>query len=273
MQLGQDIGKRAAVGLLLALLAMPAVGQRRPVVTRHDVPMMYRDARMKLVLSDIFANGMRIPALRPEPMPTRFDSVLAWMQTKYPGYVAYVPPVPPLRAERWKLIERGQRFRHSKQFNAVEWAFLGNNHFTALDTAFTRDIRARMQGAFGAPTKTLAEIDWSRNLKREEYIQFEYWFIVNDSIPVMVMDVNGPFDRGVVMATDQRYRDEMQQLRRSFLEPIMEGGRRAPYVDYYYSYRRKRWFRTGFDGREFFTDPIGQPNMARGRPRLGTQGG
>ena len=275
MQLRRDrqIGRGLAIIALALLMAVPAFGQRAPLRSKHDLPKIYRQARMQRLLDDIFADGMRMTPREASPMPTRFDSALAWLATMSPDYVEVIPPTPPLRAERWRLIERGERFRHAKAFNATKWAFLGNNGFTAVDTTYTRTIRARMQAAFGPPTKTLAEIDWSRNLKREEYIQFEYWFIVNDSIPVMVMDVNGPFDRGVVLAADQRYRDDLLDLQKSFLEPIMHGGRLAPYVDYYYSYRRRRWYRTGFDGRQFFIDPIGQPNLARGRPQLGSQGG
>ena len=142
-----------------------------------------------------------------------------------------------------------------------------------LDTVETKEIRARMQSRFGPPTRTLVELDYSRGLRREEYIQFEYWFILNDSIPMMVMDVNGPFEQGIVVAGDHRYRNILYTMRQSFLGRMMHEETLAPYVDYYYNYASRRWYRTGYDGQQFFTDPIGQPNLARGRPQLARPGG
>ncbi len=274
---GDRRGAARLLGVLLlaALMAVPAQGQRAPRVSKHDLPKVYRDARFQRLLDQIFReHGLRVPPLPALLPPSPYaDSLRAWLTPFYPDYVAYVEPPRPLRVEKWQLVQRNERHRYERQFDQVKWAYLGNNYFTPLDTAFTREIRARMQAHFGAPTKTLVELDFSRNLRMEEYIQFEYWFILNDSIPVIVMDVNGPFDRGVVVAADHHYRDALFTLRRSFLEPLMDGGRMAPYVDYYYYYRRRRWYRTGFDGRQFFTDSIGQPNLARGRPHLAPDGG
>ncbi|HMB90084.1 MAG TPA: hypothetical protein VKP65_04500 [Rhodothermales bacterium] len=260
--------------LLVVLIAVPAEAQNQKRVTKHALPTFYRSARFKKLLRDIYEKqGMRVVAQPYVELTSSQDSMLAWMWTMHPNYVEEVPPPEPLTITSTKVIKRNERFRYNKHFNEeVKWAYLGNNYYTALDTMFTRQIRARMQAKYGAPTKTLAELDFTRNLKQEEYIQFEYWFVLNDSIPVIVMDVHGPFDRGVVVATDHKYRDELYILREAFLEPLLEDGRLAPYVDYYYNYRARHWYRTGFDGRQFFTDSIGQPNLARGRPVLPSQG-
>ncbi len=265
------------LGVLLpaVLLALPVQAQQQPRLSKHDLPKIYREARFQRMLGQIYGeHGLRVTPFSATALPSpHADSLLAWLAPFYPDYVPYVPPPKPVRVERWKLIQRNEWITYARQFDAVKWAYLGNNYFTAVDTTFTQEVRARMQARFGAPTKTLAELDFSRNLRMDEYIQFEYWFILNDSIPMIVMDVNGPFDRGVVVACDHRYREALLDLRQSFLTPMMEEGRLAPYVDYYFYYRRRRWYRTGFDGQHFFTDPIGQPNLARGRPQLRSEGG
>lgn len=263
---------RAGMLLFLAvLIAIPVEAQSQTKrVSKHALPTVYRSARFNKLLNEIYEKqGMNVASMPFAPLATSQDSMLTWMRTMHPDYVEAVLPPEPLTITSTKSIKRNERFRYNKLFNEeVKWAYLGNNYYTQLDTMFTRHIRARMQAKYGAPTKTLAELDFTRNLKQEEYIQFEYWFILNDSIPVIVMDVHGPFDRGVVLATDHRYRDTIYTLREAFLDPLMKDGRLAPYVDYYYNYRARRWYRTGFDGRQFFTDSIGQPNLARGRPVL-----
>ncbi len=163
-------------------------------------------------------------------------------------------------------MSRLQRVWYQQEYGSTLWAFLGSNELTPLDTTWTRDLRARLEARFGMPTQTLADLKTTQNLRREEYIQFEYWFVLNDSIPLMVMDVNGPFERGVVVATDHRYRETLFELRQAFLMQLMEGDLRKPYLDYYYHYDAQAWYRTGYDGRRYFTQRIARPNLERGRP-------
>ncbi len=40
--------------------------------------------------------------------------------------------------------------------------------------------------------------------------------MLNDSVHVVVLDVNGPWDRGVVLAADQEYRSHLPIIKRSF---------------------------------------------------------
>jgi hypothetical protein len=92
-------------------------------------------------------------------------------------------------------------------------------------------------------------------------------------VAVRVMDSNGPFDRGLVIAADYRLRDDLPAIRAALLEAVSTTPRLQRYVDYYYSETQRRWYRTGFDGRRFFTRPIPEPNLARGRPQLPHPGG
>ena len=126
-----------------------------------------------------------------------------------------------------------------------------------------------MQAAFGRPTHTLADVDlnaWRQtpDSSRDALPQFAYWFVVNDSIPVRVSDVNGPDERGAIVATERRYRDDLPALRRALLRPLRRV-ERAPYVDYYYEPESRRWYRVGFDGRTFFRERISRFDIVPGR--------
>ena len=92
--------------------------------------------------------------------------------------------------------------------------------------------------------------------------------MVNDSIPVRVSDVNGPGERGVIVAADRRYRADLVALRTALFRPLRRE-ERAPYVDYYYQPEPRRWYRVGFDGRTFFRERISRFDIVPGqRPEL-----
>jgi hypothetical protein len=115
--------------------------------------------------------------------------------------------------------------------------------------------------------------EWVRrpDSTREDLVQFAYWFVVNDSIPVRVTDANGPSARGLIVSTDRAYRDRLRALRRALLDPLRRK-ERAPYVDYYYEDETRRWYRVGFDGTSFFREQITRRDIVRGRrPRLETE--
>ena len=267
--------RRGLLVILILAMAAPLYAQNRPRVTRKELPKVYREARFKKQFDQILRTAQTwMTPLPPEHIASPADTIGLWMARQAYNYV---PPPKPVKLSSlvtsWQLIKRIERHQYQKTFDKTKWAYLGNNYFTPLDTVETRVIRARMQSRFGSPTRTLVELDYSRGLRREEYIQFEYWFMLNDSIPMMVMDVNGPFEHGIVVACDHRYRGILYTMRQSFLGRMMHEEKLAPYVDYYYNYASRRWYRTGFDGQQFFTDPIGQPNLARGRPQLARPGG
>ena len=111
----------------------------------------------------------------------------------------------------------------------------------------TAVLRGRFRPSFGRPTRN-GDAQRRYGYGGSEYIQFEYWFVVNDSIPVLALDIDGPF--GTRPADRQR-----RAVRRVPGDP--QGGplrppRRArgpvPWLDYYHSYERGAWFRTGYNG-------------------------
>ena len=170
-------------------------------------------------------------------------------------------------------LERGW---FQEKYERTNWSFLGPGlRLTFLDTTLTRDLRARLQARFGDPTRTAAEMDFEawRDTplrSRQAPSQFEYWFVVNESIPVKVTDVNGPRERGLIVSTERTYRNRLHALRRSLLGPLRTV-ERAPYVDYYFADEQGRWYRAGFDGQSFFLEPVARFDIVPGkRPRLDT---
>lgn len=264
--------------LLILFLLVAGLGLGHTVhaqseeISRHSLPDVYRQARYQLQLDRILAeHGLRASPMLPIPEPSMEDTVRAWLAGFNPSLLP--PPPEGFVLESWTHILREDRNRWTKFFSETKWAYLGSNFFTPLDTLYTRVLRGRLEREFGPPTRTLGELNYVRDLNLEEYIQFEYWFVLNDSIPVRVMDSNGPFDRGLVVATDHKYREILIEMRNTLLRPVATSPQVRPYVDYYYSEGRRLWYRTGFDGRSFFNEPIAAPNLARGRPRLAPPGG
>ena len=64
---------------------------------------------------------------------------------------------------------------------------------TVVDQLPTSEIRSRLQAVFGDPTVTLDDFIGMENVRPGNSVQFEYWFVVNDSIPMIVLDIDGPF--------------------------------------------------------------------------------
>src|SRR5690606_26124355 len=116
----------------------------------------------------------------------------------------------------------------------------------------------RLQTRFGAPTRTLADLDID-GLRADDHIQFEYRFVVNDTLPLVVLDTGGPFERGVVVASDSRYRDHLFALRQALLDALHLASGPAPYADYFFNAREQAWYRTGYDGTGYFARRISRP--------------
>lgn len=166
----------------------------------------------------------------------------------------------------WHRVDATQEPRFMALFEDTDWAFIGSNTRQPIDTMRTRDIRSRMQALFGAPTRTLVELRAVSNLERDQLIEFEYWFVLNDSIPVIILDTNGPWDRGIVLASAASFRPMLEQMKREFLGQLVNSAVRSIFADYYYNFEQQEWYITGYDGASFFDMRIGPPDMARGRP-------
>lgn len=235
----------------------------------------YQTARLRMLARDFLEGQRGLPVQPPRLLSTGADTLLSpSSRTDTARAVAEAKPSFPIESVR--RVRTLERSWFQERYRAVEWAFLGSgSRLTFADTSRTRDLRARLQARFGPPTRSLAEVysnEWVQapDSTREVPIQFEYWFIVNDSIPVRVSDVGGPRERGVIVSTDRRYREDLVALRSALFRPL-KTVERGPYVDYYYEQSTRRWYRVGFDGQTFFRERISRFDIVPGRrPQLDT---
>lgn len=258
------------IGTFAALITIACTGFLIRSAHAQSLAEMYRSARFQAQVERIVERyGVRVEPRPVHTLPYVSESFRTQMALIYPPPVVDPPPVeePAIRIEKKSQIPRLGAGWFEREFADTRWAFIGSNTFDAIDTTYTRDLRAMLEAHVGSPTRTIADAP-DEGEESGEFIQFQYWFVLNDSIPVKVMDVNGPFERGVVVATDQTYRNMLPDLKEALMHPIMDERRRAPYVDYYYLVEQGMWFLTGFDGERFFVERISPPNLLQGRPRL-----
>lgn len=271
----------AATALVVASGVWPAAAQPTqawPVQVRQGRTLIetYRAARLQRLADAYLARyGGPLAPMPAEELQAATPEVQAWLARIRPPVLEPVleDAGPRITVEDWQLMKRLERPYFDARFGDVEWAYLGSNYRTPIDTIRTQELRARLQATFGDPTQTLAELDAEEFAALREFIQFEYWFVLNDSIPLKVMDVNGPLERGVVVATDHRYREILFDLRAAFLQRVALSTELAPYVDYYYNPAVGAWYRSGYEDGRFFLDMIPRPKLWRGRPRLDSAGG
>lgn len=128
-----------------------------------------------------------------------------------------------------------------------------------IDSVDTIKLRARLQAAFGEPTKTLEDLIDGERFRPGEAIQFEYWFTVDDSIPFMILDVDGPFGTGLVYGGASKYIDLMPQIKRTFSQKLMGVDSPAQFQDYFYSPEREQWFNVTYQNGEYTTEKIDSP--------------
>lgn len=246
--------------------------QAQPADSLNLIPR-YRMARYQL-LAQQFVREMPMRVLPPESIPVPADSLLAPSAGADTLVAEEKTDEPTFPVDDLRRVRRLEHSWFQNRYGDTEWAFLGaGTQLTFLDTTRTWALRARLKSRFGPPTHTPAEVpldQWREqpDSTRDDLVQFAYWFVVNDSIPVRVTDVNGPTERGLIVSTDRRYRDRLVALRSALLGALHRK-ERAQYVDYYYDDAARRWYRTGFDGRSFFRERISRRDVIPGRrPRL-----
>lgn len=240
----------------------PAEAQTQAADTLNLIDR-YRTARVQALARQALRRGWTARVLSPDSVPVRRPALLRRPEADEARTDDDAAPRFPIDDVR--TVHRLERGWFKEKHGGTDWSFLGaSTHLTFFDTTYTRDLRARLQAEFGDPTQTLADLADSSRIGEA---QFEYWFVVNDSIPVRVSDANGPRDRGLIVATESRLRDQLPALREALLRPLRQP-ERAPYVDYYYDTTddgTRRWYRAGFDGQSFFLDRIPRSDIVTGR--------
>lgn len=157
-------------------------------------------------------------------------------------------------------IDLQERRQFQQRFSDIKWTGQGLYQETAIDKLQTSEVRARLQARYGDPTQTLEDLINSKNFRLAEAIEFEYWFTVDDSIPLMVLDVDGPFGDGLVFGGASRYVDLMPQIKRTLSQKLMSVESLAEYQDYFYSPERRQWFDVRYENGEYVTKEIDAPD-------------
>jgi hypothetical protein len=152
--------------------------------------------------------------------------------------------------------ERADFERRFGRFNMTGVGFQGGS---VIDQLPTSEIRSRLQAVYGDPTMRLEDFIGVRDVRPANSIQFEYWFVVNDSIPMMVLDIDGPFTRGLVYAGAVDFVDLMPEIKRYLSRKLMNVNRPGEFEDVFYSPERNTWFRVSYKAGNYETEEITRP--------------
>lgn len=248
-------------GLLLAV--SPSAVQAQDLVSRLRAVRYFAAAH-----SFIHQQGERRP-VRPLQSLPRADSLhrAIWNLPfgEIPLDLGDPLAVGQLQKVRVQYIPPAARMRYHTLFSMVPWSFLGNERVMAIDTTRTWRLRSALQAAYGSPTRTVADLAGT-TLSFDNAFQFEYWFIVNDTIPLYVSDTGGPYDRGVLFAVPAPYREHTLDLREALLGAMLESGILAPFADYFFEPETRRWYLAEFTGRRIRVRGIAPPVLRAGPP-------
>ena len=272
-----DLPLSAAAGAVLAsLLLFTAL----PVQAQSSLVEELRAQRVRVRMQEVTAEmslaaAPRLPVEVPTAPSGAAERLFWWLPPSRTPRVV-LPPLEPIPApepepapERptlgrivWDRVGPAEQEAFLDRFREALWTVEGMHFHTSLDTLPTPEVRARLFSAFGAPTRT-AVARGVEGFEGSIHVQFEYWFVANDSIPFVALDVDGPFGRGLVLAGDYADAPVLGQLKRDLSARLLRDDRLMPYVDYYFSEDRDQWYRTGYDGTEYYVEEIDRPRWAR----------
>ncbi|SMO48201.1 hypothetical protein [Gracilimonas mengyeensis] len=158
-----------------------------------------------------------------------------------------------------KKVSNEERAEFQQRFSDIKWTGQGFR-YNELDRMPSIEIRAVLQGAYGDPTQTVEDI-----IKKDGYlrdgksIQFEYWFIVDGEIPMMILDLEGPFENGLVYVGASRYVDMMPAVKRTLTKELRNASPKE-YADYFFSPERDQWYKVSYQAGEYKKEEIDQPD-------------
>jgi len=158
-------------------------------------------------------------------------------------------------------IEKADRAEFQKRFNDIKWTGQGLYNPTTIDRIPTIELRARLQAAFGEPTQDIGDLINNSNFRPGKAVQFEYWFVVDDQMPMMILDLDGPFENGLVYVGASRFVDLYPQVKRTLTKLLMDGNdEMAEYSDYFFSPERDQWYSVEYKDGEFTREAINRPS-------------
>ncbi|MFO7846459.1 MAG: hypothetical protein R6V27_07850 [Balneolaceae bacterium] len=157
-------------------------------------------------------------------------------------------------------VDHSERTQFQQRFGDINWSGQGLYNPTTIDRIPTIELRSRLQAVFGEPTQKIGDLINTANYRPGKAVQFEYWFIIDEEIPMMILDLDGPFENGLVYVGASRYIDLMPQVKRTFTRMLMEeGDSLATYSDYFYSPERDQWYEVSYNDGEFEHEMIDRP--------------
>ena len=158
-----------------------------------------------------------------------------------------------------KKVDFADRAQFEQRFSSISWTGQGLYNPTTIDRIPTVELRSRLQAVFGEPTQTIKDLI-NNNFRPAKAVQFEYWFIIDDEIPMMILDLDGPFESGLVYVGASRYIDLMPQVKRTLNRMLMNDyGELAPFSDYFFSPERDQWYLVEYKDGEFSHETIDRP--------------
>ena len=259
---------------LASVLSLPTNAQTGSVV--DQLRQQRTEARAAEVLAEI---GQAVPTRDVEPLNLNMtlyllwhdravarqqailDSLAAEREQRLADSLAQVPITLDIR--RWDKTDADEQGSFLTQYREAFWTSI--NTPTALDTVATPELRARLNDLFGAPTRNAAAAE-QEGYAGSEYVQFEYWLVVNDTIPLLVLDRDGPFGHGLLIAGDEPHRRVLALVKQDLTERLLRA-RPTAYVDYDHARERDQWYRTGYDGAEYFVRESRRPRGLSRRTR------
>ena len=250
--------------MILAVVVNTSAAQQQKT---SDLLTYYLQARTRQIATDKASSGnFRLTYLPLDLLDTKAQVIQTQLnELSWNDLLASLPePLETFGISSIRLISRLESGSYTKLFSEADWSFMGSTTRSAIDTMKTADIRARLEYHYGAPTQTLAEIGYPDSLRREDVVEFEYWFLANGNIPVTILDVNGPWDRGIVLAAEMKYRSKLDLIKKTLFEQLTKQPNRKQFIDYYYNFDQRAWYLTGFDGVRFFDQRIKRPDLNHG---------
>ncbi|MEX0685183.1 MAG: hypothetical protein WD267_04280 [Balneolales bacterium] len=188
----------------------------------------------------------------------RFLPVLLLVLFIYP-FAEVVAQNDPFGIPQFEKVTTADRTAFQNRFRDVKWTGEGFRGNVVIDQIPTSEIRARLEQVFGPPTQKVDHLMERENFRPGHYIQFEYWFVINDNIPLMILDVDGPFSNGLVFGGASRYIDLMPEIKRTLSNILMEEDELGEYEDYYFDLDERIWYRVEYKNGAFSQNEISEP--------------
>lgn len=159
-----------------------------------------------------------------------------------------------------RKVDRSERSEFQNRFAEINWTGQGLYNPTTIDRIPTIELRSRLQAVYGDPTQGIGDLINRNDYRPGKAVQFEYWFIIDGEIPMMVLDLDGPFEDGLVYVGASQYIDLMPQVKRTFTRDLMQKGNdMQPFQDYFFSPERDQWYLVEYADGEFNHEPIDRP--------------